>query len=79
MSAIPFSMIGSSGALQSQVSEFQPAREQLLTEYFMFGYQFDPSNWVALNPRTGPYNPMNDLLNPLSVDSNELIQITNEY
>jgi len=74
MSAISFDILGSSGAKQWQVSEGQPFPETLQTQYFMFGYQFDPTSWTELKERSGPYNPMNDLLNPLNVGPDELLQ-----
>lgn len=73
---LDFKMFRSSGATQSQVTEFQPFPEQLLTEYFMFGYQFEPSTWLAdvNHYRKDFYNPINDLLNPLNVGPDEMLQ-----
>jgi len=76
MSAIPFSMLGSSGATQSQVSEFQPYPQELLTKYYMFGYQFDPSSWLPIRQEgeKSIYNPINDMLNPLNMAPDEVLQ-----
>lgn len=73
---LDFKMFRSSGATQSQVTEFQPFPEQLLTEYFMFGYDFEPSSWLAdvNHYRKDAYNPINDLLNPLNVGPDEMLQ-----
>lgn len=76
MSAIPFELLGSSGATQSQVSEFQPYPQELLTKYYMFGYQFDPSSWLPIRQEgeKSIYNPINDLLNPLNMAPDEVLQ-----
>lgn len=80
--AIAFGILGSSGATNFQVSEFQPQREVLQTQYFMFGQEFEPSNWLQEEKhyRTDLYNPINDLLNPQNVSPDEILaQNSKEY